>query len=62
MLLFTSYINYNYPCVLQTFMAYTFYIAEMDVLNSGYILDHLEYESGNRAFNSNFALFGVDST
>jgi hypothetical protein len=43
-------------------MAYTFYIAEMDVLNSGSVIENFEFETGNRHFNSNFALFGVDTT
>ena len=43
-------------------MGYTFYIAEMDVLNAGPIIENFEFKTGNREFNSNFALFGVDTT
>lgn len=43
-------------------MAYTFFIAEMDVLNSGSVIETFEYETGNTQFNDNFALFGVDTT
>ena len=62
MLLFTSYISFNYPRLLHTFMAQIFYISEMDVTNSGLIIDSFEFETGNRQFNNNFGLFGVYTT
>ena len=61
MLIFTSYVSYNYPPLLQTFMAYTFYISEMDVFNTVIIFNMVEYKSCATPYNSNFALFNVSN-
>ena len=60
-MLFTTYVCFNYPPVLQTFMAYSFYIAEMDVMNTETLYSYLTFEAADTAFDDNFALFGVDT-
>lgn len=61
MMIYNSYVLYNYPVILQTFLAYIFVIAGMDIFDTEDFYNSIEMEQGQKAFNRNFNLFGVDT-
>ena len=61
MMIYNSYVRYNYPVILQTFLAYIFIIAGMDIFDTEDFYESIEMQSGQIEFNRNFNLFGVDT-
>ena len=60
-MIYNSFVRYNYPVILQTFLAYIFVIAGMDIFDTEDFYETIEMQQGQKEFNSNFNLFGVDS-